>query len=104
MFLHEHAHIFGHDGHRGFTDALTELIETIVRHRKAMDEYEDEWDAIRKVVAQERQSKMETALDSNTEWLAQKNEEELRDLLRQVPAAVLRRLKDAHVKSGLNPE
>ena len=31
VFLHEHAHIFGYDGHRGFTDALTELIEAVVR-------------------------------------------------------------------------
>jgi hypothetical protein len=38
VFLHEHANIFGYDGHRGFSDALTELIETVVRQRKALDE------------------------------------------------------------------
>src|SRR5439155_5065111 len=43
VFLHEHAHIFGYDGSRGFTDALTELLETVVRHRNDLDPYEKEW-------------------------------------------------------------
>ena len=42
-FLHEHAHIFGYDGSRGFTDALTELLETVVRCRHGLDKYEDAW-------------------------------------------------------------
>ena len=37
VFLHEHAHIFDYDGDRGFTDALTELIEAVIRHRDVFD-------------------------------------------------------------------
>ena len=35
VFLHEHSHIFGADGERGFTDALTDLLETLIRERNA---------------------------------------------------------------------
>jgi len=93
VFLHEHAHIFGYDGHRGFTDALTELIDMVVRHRRAMDEYEEQWESFRKRVAKERQAKKVDVVDSVANWLADKNEEELRKLLHQVPAVVLRRLQ-----------
>jgi hypothetical protein len=41
IFLHEHAHVYGYDGSRGFTDALTELIEASIRHRQSLDEYEN---------------------------------------------------------------
>ena len=37
VFLHEHTHIFGRDGSREFTDALTELLETVVRNREHLD-------------------------------------------------------------------
>src|SRR5258706_14199774 len=40
VFLHEHAHIFGRDGSRGFTDALTELLQTVLRERRNLDNYE----------------------------------------------------------------
>ncbi len=54
-FLHEHAHIFGYDGGRGFTDALTELLETVVRQRSVLDRYEKEWDVAREEVQRERE-------------------------------------------------
>ena len=93
VFLHEHAHIFGYDGHRGFTDALTELIETIVRHRRVMDEYEKTWDTVRTRVLKERKEKCQSSIEGQTDWLASKSEKELRELLRQIPAVVLRKLK-----------
>ena len=34
VFVHEHAHVFGHDGSREFTDSLTGLLEAVVSHRK----------------------------------------------------------------------
>lgn len=90
IFLHEHAHIFGHDGHRGFTDALTELIETIVRHRKIMDEYEEKWETVKKSVMKEREGNASLSAADESDWLASKTEEELRVLVRQLPPAVLR--------------
>ncbi|MCW3051187.1 MAG: hypothetical protein JWN14_357, partial [Chthonomonadales bacterium] len=57
VYLHEHAHVFGHDGDRGFTDALTELIEAAVRFRGDMDGYEAQWEATRMRVEAERQTK-----------------------------------------------
>ena len=54
VFLHEHAHIFGYDGSRGFTDALTELLEALISHRAALDTYEHEWQAARQEVLTER--------------------------------------------------
>jgi hypothetical protein len=103
VFLHEHAHIFGHDGHRGFTDALTELVETIVRHRKSMDEYETAWDTLRKKVLKERKEKRPSLTDGQADWLASKSEKELRALLRQVPVVVLRKLKSREME-GFEPE
>ncbi len=46
IFLHEHSHIFGYDGQRGFSDALTELIEQVIANRKAFDSLEHQWNAI----------------------------------------------------------
>ena len=42
VFRHEHAHIFGYDGQRVFTDALTEPLETVIRQRNVLDRYEQE--------------------------------------------------------------
>ena len=52
IFLHEHAHIFGYDGSRGFTDALTELLETVVRQRHDLDDYDARWDRARVAIRQ----------------------------------------------------
>jgi hypothetical protein len=38
IFLHEHAHIFGYDGSRGFTDALTHLLEMVVKQRNTLND------------------------------------------------------------------
>lgn len=54
VFLHEHAHVHGYDGSRSFTDALTELIETIVRDRLALNAHESYWQKAVEVVAAER--------------------------------------------------
>ena len=43
VFLHEHAHIFGFDGNRGFSDSLTELLEQVIQHRELFDSLEQEW-------------------------------------------------------------
>jgi len=43
IFLHEHAHIFGTDESREFTDALTYLLQSIVQHRAELDAFESAW-------------------------------------------------------------
>jgi hypothetical protein len=93
VFLHEHAHIFGHDGHRGFTDALTELIETVVRNRSALDAYEAEWETIQKSVRKERKSIAADQPEDEWSWLEEKSDQELRELFRRIPPVVLRKLK-----------
>jgi hypothetical protein len=93
VFLHEHAHIFGYDGSRGFTDALTELLETVVRHRKDLDPYEKEWKAARKRVLTERrgseQPKAGTSIQDRVESMGVA---ELRNLIGRIPPVTLRRL------------
>ena len=53
-YLHEHAHLFGNDGSRLFTDALTNLIEGIVTDRRHLDECASRWEAARLKVLDER--------------------------------------------------
>ncbi len=93
-FLHEHSHVLGYDGSRGFTDALTELLETVVRERRSLDAYEAEWTTTRLAIIRERK-RPERGDDKNAlhTWLSEKDETELRELLERVPTAVLLRLK-----------
>lgn len=93
-FLHEHAHIFGYDGSRGFTDALTELLETVVRHRRDLDRYETQWEGVREAIRRERHArKGESDTDGLEAWLSALDEAALRQLMSRLPAAVLRKLR-----------
>jgi hypothetical protein len=89
VFLHEHAHIFGYDGSRGFTDALTELLENVVRFRDSLGVQESKWETIRSAVAQERRARDRVRERPDGELLEAMNESELRHLLRQLPPAAL---------------
>ena len=92
VFLHEHSHVFGYDGSRGFTDALTELLGTVVRHRKELDAYDSHWESAQDQVVSERET---PACDGNQEvevLLASKDQSELRDLIARVPRPILKRL------------
>jgi hypothetical protein len=87
IFLHEHAHIFGYDGSRGFTDALTQLIETVVRQRKQLDRHATAWVAARESVLRERNAKPVPDLaETVADLVAAMRETELRDLLKRLPA------------------
>ena len=88
-FLHEHAHIFGHDGSRGFTDALTRLLETIVTLRGTLDAFEADWNGARSLVMLERASCAPGDDDSVRSWVASLDQKQLQDLVRQVPLALL---------------
>ena len=87
-------HIFGHDGGRGFTDALTELIESIIRHRDALARHEESWEQARKAVTRER--KMTGAGDEFEElheWVSSLSEDELRALVGEIPPLTLSKLR-----------
>lgn len=95
VFLHEHSHIFGHDGSRGFSDALTELVATVIANRKRLDEYEPKWLAVRDKVKAERKKRRRshTGLDVE-ERIAAMGEQDLRSVVAQVPRVLLKRLLD----------
>ena len=87
-------HIFGYDGGRGFTDALTELIESIIRHRDALTRHEESWEQARKAVIRER--KMTGARDEFEElheWVTSLSEDELRVLVGEIPPLTLSKLR-----------
>ena len=93
IFLHEHAHIFGYDGSRGFTDALTELLETVVRCRGDFDGYESQWREASRRIARERKKKGVVTDITLEDWLSSQDEAGLRVLLKRVPPTMLRRLR-----------
>ena len=93
-FLHEHAHIFGTDGSRGFTDSLTEMFESVVRYRDQFDAFETKWDQlVEKVMAERLVSHPKE--DEGQNWLAGLDTQELRHLLSKVPPSMLKRLRDS---------
>lgn len=98
-FLHEHAHVFGHDGSRGFTDALTELLETVVRQRDDLDQYEASWKDVAAKVQRERvESDVNGDADSLDAWLSKMDETELRAFVGRLPPVVLKQLRPKRVE------
>jgi hypothetical protein len=89
IFLHEHAHIFGRDGSRGFTDALTELLETLIRLRAQLNDYEQKWDTARQRVVAERELDERQAHLDYKSLLVSMSESELRTLFQELPPAYL---------------
>src|SRR5277367_6789237 len=93
VFLREHAHIFGYDGQRGFTEPLTELLDTLIRQRGPLDQYESAWEDACKKVERDRRRKPKTALEESPETcLAALSDTELRTLVARIPHAVVRNL------------
>ena len=93
-FLHEHAHIFGYDGSRGFSDALTALLETIVRHRQDLDQFEVRWEKARMSISREREAQKTQEESSDLDdWLSVLNENDLRALIAKVPPVLLKKLR-----------
>jgi hypothetical protein len=91
IFLHEHSHIFGHDGSRGFSDALTELLEVVIQHRETLGKCEEQWNQVRLEIVAERDP--QHAREPFTgEELGALGETELRTLLRRLPLPVLEHL------------
>lgn len=97
IFLHEHAHIFGYDGSRAFTDALTRLLETVVRHRHDLDQYQAGWEEVRASVQYEREESGAKSEGCGVdEWVSVMDENALRELIARVPPVVLKKLRDLH--------
>jgi hypothetical protein len=92
VFVHEHAHVLGYDGSRGFTDALTGLLETVVLHRRDLDPYESRWLVLRELVSGERHHHATRPGPSLEERLDLLSQEELRTILKQIPHVTLKRL------------
>jgi hypothetical protein len=91
VFLHEHSHIFGNDGSRSFTDALTSLIAATIRSRQYLDSYESRWNQARAEVVTERGLAIDAGNDLES-LLDGMPETALRELLARVPLALLRQL------------
>ncbi|HZZ26683.1 MAG TPA: hypothetical protein VFE46_01645 [Pirellulales bacterium] len=97
VHLHEHSHIFGYDGSRGFTDALTELIEAAVAHRGDFDDYEARWNRTRDAVRSEREQQgIASPEDAVAARLAKLSKAQLRELVGRVPQGILKKLFDDH--------
>ena len=92
IFLHEHSHIFGCDGSRDFTDALTELLGKVIESRYDLNVYEELWNDARTKVCEERNMSGKNKDKEIEALLSSKDKTELRTLLQRVPRAVLKRL------------
>lgn len=92
VFLHEHNHIFGYDGGRGFTDALTELIEVIVRNRASLDDYDVRWQEAVLSVQDERNAEPALQTTTSPQALQDLSRSELKALLLKLPPVQLRAL------------
>ena len=95
VFLHEHSHIFGRDGSREFTDALTRLLEIVIRNRQDLDTYQACWNEARSKVIAERKNSESNNSETMERLLDSKNASELRDLLNRVPRATLKHLLES---------
>lgn len=87
-FLHEHTHMFGYDGSRTFSDALTELLEAIIRERVALEKFEGQWKEIGQVIMTERKHKGSSSKDIY-DFFTTLSPADLREALRMIPFDVL---------------
>lgn len=62
-FLHEISHIYGYDGDRKFTDALTHLIESLIENIDKLQNAEIEWKKYRERIIEERKSNVNVNLN-----------------------------------------
>lgn len=88
ILLHEWAHVHGFDGSRGFTDALTEVIEEIIGRKKDIVKYEREWEKVRSEI----QSQDDEADVGIYGYVEQLTSNEKTKLLQSLPEEELMRL------------
>lgn len=97
VFLHEHAHIHGSDGSRGFTDELTVLIENVLRLPNAVrNQMTQEWSQHVDMVLQERNIQGQADHLNPRAWIAKLGADELQALLASAPLELIASLKKAN--------
>lgn len=82
--LHELSHIFGGDGSRHFTDALTDLLAATIANREGVDEIEQAWKRACDAVSLER-----AGLRTYEMILRTMTEDKLRGLVEKLPREVV---------------
>lgn len=90
VFLHEHAHIHGYDGSRAFTDALTEILETVVRERGTMDKFEAQWEKVKAKVGLERRALAHERANDELTQLENFDREDLLCVIQTFPKNMVR--------------
>ncbi|ELP32915.1 hypothetical protein [Rhodopirellula baltica] len=85
VFLHEHTHIYGYDGGREFTDALTWLLAAVIRNRKGIDQFERDWRTAARKVAAERKANTNRSDQEVETTITALSESEMRQLLGMLP-------------------
>lgn len=84
IILHEWNHIYGYDGSRIFSDALTELISIILNNKEILNklpDYEEKWNSFVENIKKERDEK-----EINVFNLLEKlSNEQLKSVLKEIP-------------------
>ena len=83
ILLHEWGHIYGYDGSKSFTNALTEFISLIIKKRDTLDPFEGKWLKSVANVREERLSEIsESGLFAKIDLLTS---EEKSSVIRKIP-------------------
>ena len=94
IILHEFSHVFGGDGGRSFTDALTSVLEAVMDNPAVVARLEQRWEEVRARVAAERAQ----AADGVDEALQTLSTEELLALAKRLPRDVIATELAARIK------
>ena len=100
ILLHEWAHIYGYDGSRSFSDALTYFISLILKNEaviKKLKEYENEWNTIVVKIKQEREDMEDINVNEIIKTLSN---EQLVNILNSIPQEELYKLLDKYKLIG----
>ena len=92
VFLHEHTHIYGYDGSREFTDALTWLIAAVIRNRSEIEELVAKWEKAIKEVADERKAKSQSPIGVIDAMIEGLSDIKIREMLHLLPPSQIRHL------------
>ena len=92
-FLHEHGRLFDNDGGRSFTDALTTMLEEVIRRREQLERYDVRWRILRENVLSERNALAASHINALARQLVSLREVELGALAARLPRDVRRILR-----------
>ncbi|MBN2560178.1 MAG: hypothetical protein JXQ75_04545 [Phycisphaerae bacterium] len=63
-FLHEHSSLFGGEGSGAFADALTTMLEQVIRRREQLEGYQSRWRDVRESIVSERSARGSSHVNS----------------------------------------